>query len=232
VPADHVHVIVTPPPGATTSLLWERFASLLGIDPASADTTRARPNTSLGLAEVEFLRLLNQALPDEVPDWFYMWNVKEAVAHQALAERPRGGRLVLPAEREAWAQEQAKILIAGLSESGYDIIGGLDELIPRPATGPAVSSASQPAERMLEAGVEAASALVVSQYRKEFPPARPRGGGPRGLAGRVESTVAASPRLKRAVRELSSRSPAVRRLRILAWSVLERTRRHSEHGRH
>ena len=62
----------------------------------------------------------------------------------------------------------------------------------------------------------AASALVVSQYRKAFPAARPQPGpgGPRGLVGRVESTVASSPRLKRTVRELSSRSPAVRRLRI------------------
>ena len=44
-------------------------------------------------------------LPEEVPDWFYMWNVKEAVAHRALAARPREGRLVLPAEREEWAKE-------------------------------------------------------------------------------------------------------------------------------
>ena len=68
------------------------------------DISRARPNASLGLPEIEFLRRLNQALPDEVPDWFYMWNVKEAVAHQALAARPREGRLVLPAEREDWAK--------------------------------------------------------------------------------------------------------------------------------
>ena len=231
VPADHVHVIITPPPDAGTSLLWERFAALLGIDPASADTSRARSNTSLGLAEVEFLRRLNQALPEEVPDWFYMWNVKESVAHQALAARPRGDRLALPAGRDAWAHDQAKILIAGLGQSGYDVIGSLDELTPRPPGGAAVSSAAQPAEQMLDAAVEAASALVVNQYRKEYPAARPRRGGARGMADRVESTMAASPRLKRAVRDLSSRSAAVRRLRILAWTVLERTRRRPEHGR-
>jgi hypothetical protein len=230
VPPDHVHVIITPPQDSGTSLLWERFAAMLGIDPATADTTRARPNASLGLAEIDFLRRLNQSLPDEVPDWFYMWNVKESVAHQALASRPRGSRLALPAERDAWAQEQAKVLIAGLGESRYDIIGSLDELMPRPAAAASVTSAGQPAEQVLDAAVEAASALVVSQYRKEYPAARPPRGGPRGLAERVESTMAASPRLKRAVRELSSRYPAVRRLRILAWMALERTRRRSEHG--
>ena len=84
---------------------------------------------------------------------------------------------------------------------------------------------------MLDAAVAAASALVVNQYRKAFPAAKPQpgSGGPRGLVARVESTVASSPRLKRTVRELSSRSSAVRRLRILAWQVLER-RRAPRHG--
>ena len=80
---------------------------------------------------------------------------------------------------------------------------------------------------MLDAAVAAASALVVNQYRKAYPAARPqRDPGQRGLASRVEATVASSPRLKRTVRELSSRSSAVRRLRILAWRALERGRAH------
>ena len=74
--------------------------------------------------------------------------------------------------------------------------------------------------------MDAAAALVVNQYRKEYPAARPQPGraGQRGLVSRVESAVAASPRLKRTVRDLSSRYPAVRRLRILAWQAMERTR--------
>jgi hypothetical protein len=231
VPADRVHVITTPVRGSGNALLWERFAFLLGVDPASVDLTRARPNASLGMPEVEFLRRLNQVLPDEVPDWFYMWNVKEAVAHQALATRPRGSRLVLPADRDAWAKEQAETLIAGLNDSGYDLIGALDELRPVAATQPYASPGHQPAEQVLDAAVAAASALVVNQYRKAFPAAKPQPGAgePRGLVGRVESTVASSPRLKRTVRELSSRSAAVRRLRIAAWRVLER-RRAPRHG--
>jgi len=79
--------------------------------------------------------------------------------------------------------------------------------------------------------VEAAAALVVNQYRKEYPQARrqPKRAASAGLAGRVEAAVASSPRLKRAVRDLSSRYPAVRRLRILTWQAMERTRtrRHS-----
>jgi len=213
VPPERIHVITMAPRGAGTSLLWQRFASLLGVDPAVADISRARPNASLGLAEIEFLRRLNQALPAEVPDWFYMWNVKEAVAHQTLAARPAEGRLVLPADRDAWAKEQAETLIAGLQGSRYDVVGEVDELRPRQVTSPGGSAA-----------VQAAAALVVNQYRKEYPEKPPKGGERGGFAGRVESAVAASPRLKRAVREASSRSGAVRRLRILVWRVLERSR--------
>jgi hypothetical protein len=232
VPADRIHVIMTPPQGSGNSLLWERFAGLLGVDPGGVDLSRARANTSLGLPEIEFLRRLNQALPAEVPDWFYMWTVKEGVAHRALAARPREGRLVLPADRDAWAKEQAEALISGLAASGYDVIGDPDELRPRPAREPGMAPPpAQPRDPVLDAAVAAAAALVVNQYRKEYPEARPqperaaRG----GLASRVEAAVASSPRLKRAVRDLSSRYPAVRRLRILTWQAMERTRarRHS-----
>jgi hypothetical protein len=173
-----------------------------------------------------------------------MWNVKEAVAHQALAARPRDGRLVIPADRDDWARKQAETLITALSESSYDLVGAVDELRPpsaaeqgglggsslRADTEPSASPAEQPAEPVLDAAVHAASALVVNQYRKEYPAARPQPSQDRqrGLVARVESTVASSPRLKRTVRELSSRFPAVRRLRIVAWRRLERRRA----GRH
>jgi hypothetical protein len=226
VPPERIHVIPTPPRGSATGLLWERFAGLLGIDPAGADLSPARPNASLGMAETEFLRRLNQALPgpDVVPDWFYMWNVKETVAHRALANRPRGGRLALPADRDAWAKEQSETLIAGLGGSGYHIAGDLADLHPPQATEPGTGPSGQPAEAVLDAAVQAAAALVVNQYQREYPAAPPHEGRGRGLAGRIESAVAASPRLKRAVREFSGRYPAVRRLRVLAWRAMERTR--------
>jgi hypothetical protein len=225
VPAQRIHVITMAHRGADTSLLWQRFASLLGVDPGSVDLSRARPNASLGLPEIEFLRRLNETLPPEVPDWFYMWNVKEAVAHQALAARPRSGRLVLPAERDAWAKEQAEVLIGGLRQSGYDVVGDMDDLRPQPVTGPGADPAAQPSAQVLDAAVAAAAALVVNQYRKEYPAKPKQPPGKRGgLVGRLESAVAASPRVKRVVRDVSSRSAAARKLRVLVWRMLERSR--------
>ena len=226
VPPQRIHVITVPPRGSDNALLWQRFAALLDVDPASVDITRARPNASLGLPEIEFLRRLNAVLPEEVPDWFYMWNVKEGVAHRALAARPREGRLVIPAEREEWAAKQADVLVEGLSESDYDVVGDVDELRPLPVTEPAASSADPPAELVLDAAVHAAAAMVVNQYHRAHPAAKPQPSPDRqrGLVARVESTVASSPRLKRTVRELSSRFPVVRRIRIVAWRRLERRR--------
>jgi hypothetical protein len=222
VPAERIHVVIMPPRGSASGLLWERFASLLGVDPASVDLSRARSNSSLGMPEIEFLRRLNMALPDEVPNWYYMWNVKEAVAHKLESPQGQGDRLVLPADRIAWAEEQGEALVAGLGETKYDLAGDLTELLPRPPGSEPTSPSSQPAERVLDAAVRAAAALVVNQYHQAFPAAKPKAA--RGLAGRIESMAAASPRLKRAVRELSSRYPAVRRLRIVIWRALERTR--------
>jgi hypothetical protein len=226
VPPERVHVVVMPPRGSSIGLLWERFASVLGIDPASVDLSRARANTSLGMPEIEFLRRLNLALPEEVPDWFYMWNVKEGAAHKLESTGARDERLVLPADRVEWAAEQAGILITALREAKYDVVGDPDELRPRPGTGTAVSPSDVPAERVLDAAVRAAAAMVVSQYHQEVPAAKPQDGllEHRGLMGRVEARVAASPTIKRTVRELSSRSPAVRKLRILTWRTLERSR--------
>jgi hypothetical protein len=225
-PPERVHVIVVPPRGSTNDVLWQRYAALVGIDPGSVDLSRARPNSSLGLPEIEFMRQLNEVLPAEVPDWFYMWNVKETLAHEAFASRPRSARLVLPASRDAWARSDAEAVVAALRDSKYDIIGDLADLLPRPAAEPPASPADVPADQVLDVAVNAAAALVLHQYRKAFPAARPQGTGaaPRGLVTRAKSTVASSPRLKRTVRELSSRYPAVRRARIVLWQALEHRR--------
>src|SRR5262249_29687014 len=175
VPPERIHVITTAPRGSASGLLWDRFASVLGIDPGSADLSRARPNASLGMAETEFLRRLNEALPgrDEIPDWFYMWNVKETVAHRALARRGSGARLGLPADRDAWGRDRSEPLTTGLRTSGYDIAGDLDDLRPPHVTEPPVSPSDQPAGQMVDAAVQAAVALVVNQYQRQNRAARP-----------------------------------------------------------
>ena len=148
------------------------------------------------MPEIEFLRRLNQALPDEVPDWFYMWNVKETVAHQALAARPREGRLVLPARPGCLGQgpgggahrRAGRLRVRHHRRSGR-------AAARRPSPGPMPARPTSRPSRCSTPPWTAAAALVVNQYRKAYPAARPQPGPgrPRGLVGRVESTVASSP---------------------------------------
>lgn len=221
VPPERVHVITMPRRGSPPDLLWHRFASVLGVDPDSADTSGARANTSLGVAEVELLRRVNQALPREVPHWFYAPHVKERLAHEVLAARPNsGGRLQLPTERQEWATERSERVIEELRASGYDLVGDLDELRPTPPSEPGLDPRDVPAEDVLDAAVASLVALLCAEYDR----ARARPGLRDGLVAWGRDAVRSSSRVKRTVRQLTGSHGSVRRARILVWRWSERVR--------
>jgi hypothetical protein len=216
-PPEQVHVITVPQRRTDPDLLWKRFAGVVGIDPDVVDTARARSNASLGLAEVELLRRVNAAMPDELPGWFYMRNVKDALAHGALAARPSAlGRLELPPEREKWAREHAETVVEGLRDSGYDIVGDLQELVPATASGGAHPRDARP-EEMLDSAVVAISALLgeLAKTQGVHEPAAPR-------------DVAAAPArpnpVKAKLLALTERHPALHRLRRGYWHLANAAR--------
>ena len=234
IPPDQVHVITLPSQGGTDEL-WLRFASVLGIDSGAISLPRRRENPSLGLVEAEFLRRLNQELPDRVPRWFYTWNIKRILANDVLSAQPPQVRLALPPEHHAWAREQAEFLVAGLRESKYHIVGDLDELLPPPAAERYVPPASVPAEQLLEAAVRATAALADRQYRGDIitsssdltvgmsPAGRQSSapGSPRQRIRRLGLTILKRTQVKRALYRASNR-PAVRNLRVLVWCAVNR----------
>src|SRR5262249_21113111 len=226
IPPDHVHVITVPPHGPP-ELLWVRFASVLGIDPGCIDPTDGWVNPSLGLPEAEFLRRFNQALPEDLPYWFYTRDIKRILALDLLRSRPRPLRLTLPPAREAWAREQSKILVDGLRDAKYDIVGDLDELVPRPATGPYAGPADQPPEQLADAAVDVAAALMHRGYREDSHPARQwqRPGGPRQAISQLKWLALNGPWTRRVLRE-ASHLAAVRRLRVVIWRMLIHPARH------
>ncbi len=225
-PPDQVHVITMPRHGQDGTL-WARFASVLGIDPGGVDLTGVRANSSLGLGEAEFLRRMNEALPEEMPDWFYTRTIKRVLAHDVLDARSRRARLVVPPHREAWVRQRSEILVAGLRDAKFHIVGDLGELLPEPAIGPYRGPADQPAEQLLDAAVAAAAALADHQYRDRYPPRPPRDRprSPRQAASRIKWAMLNGPRVKRVLRR-ASRLRAVRRLRVVIWRVLIRPARY------
>lgn len=189
VPLERLHVVTMPGGGAAPDLLWQRFASVLEVDTGCVDTSTARPNASLGPAEVELLRRVNEALGSSVPLWHYTATVKEQLAHDVLAGRDDGTRLVLPDSRRQWARDRAERLIAGLRSDGYPVAGDLDDLLPVEA-GTVDPGAVTDAD-LVEAAVDGLAGLVRSSLheRTELP---------------------ARDLLKRVVLDLGSRSRPVR----------------------
>jgi hypothetical protein len=226
IPPDQIHVITVPPHGPA-DLLWARFATVLGIDPGCIDLTEASVNPSLGLPEAEFLRRFNKTLPKDVPYWFYTRDIKRILAHDLLRTRPRQLRLGLPPHGEAWAREQSKILVAGLREAKYDVVGDLDELIPGPATEPYAGPADLPAEQLTDAAVSAAAELMHRLYVEEAHPVRrwQRPEGSREAVSQLKWLVLNGPWTRRVLRD-ASHLAAVRRLRVVIWRVLMRPEHH------
>ena len=221
IPPDHVHVITMPREGPADEL-WIRFASVLGIDSRGVELGRARANSSLGLPEAELLRRMNEALTDEIPEWFYTRHIKPTLAHDILGTQPRRTRLAVPAARQAWVREQAESLVTGLRDAKYSVVGDLGELLPQPARGRLAESPDQLGDHLLlEAAVRAAAAFAGRQYQAMYPgpPPRRSRGGPRQMARRLTWGVLNGPRTRRALRG-ASHHRTVRYLRVTIWRAL------------
>ncbi len=158
-PPEHVHV-VTVPPGADRSLLWQRFATASGVDPDWCDTSVAVPNESLG---AESARLLQRIGPDlragvdaDDAHWSepYRW-IRRYVAHEVLV--PRGGsRIVLRADEVQQVLRRGRASVEAMRTRGYDVVGDLDDLLAedQPAGG------KHPDDVTTDEVLEAAGALA------------------------------------------------------------------------
>ncbi|KAA1421076.1 hypothetical protein F0U44_01760 [Nocardioides humilatus] len=129
-PPEHVHLVTVPPSGADPTILWDRFAQLLGVDPAAFDTELERSNSSLGAEQAELLRRVNLELGDRLPlPGPYPLVVKNVLAHRILEPRA-GTRLTLAVEDQQYAADAARGIADRLAAMGADVVGDLDELVP------------------------------------------------------------------------------------------------------
>lgn len=219
VPAHHIHVVTTPRQ-RSPQLLWARFAAAIGVDPGDIDLSQARPNSSLRYAEAELLRRINEALPAELPDWFYTRNIKRILSHGALGADSVTRRPNLPPDIRHWARQQSAVLVAGLRESGCHLVGELAELLPVQDAEETVPIVSRPAE-MVDAAVASAAALAGELYQNMYPARLPRQslGGPRRTLSQLEWRLLNGRLVQRGLRR-ASHLRAVRRLRVGIWRVL------------
>jgi len=144
-PPEHLHVVTVPPSGADPGILWDRFARLLGVDPAAFDTELERSNSSLGIEQAELLRRVNLELGDRLPlPGPYPLVVKNVLAHRILEARG-GTRLALSASDQEYAAGESRAVAERLVAMGVDVVGDLAELVPE-VDGAAPASASAAGE--------------------------------------------------------------------------------------
>lgn len=130
VPADQVHIVTVPPSGAAPSLLWERFATVLGIDPAGYALPERPSNPSLGIAQAELLHRLDPLWPEpigtRIPER-HRW-VRAYLAEQVMAGQP-SAPITLPPQAAADLRERARQAIDEIDRRGYRVEGSLDDLV-------------------------------------------------------------------------------------------------------
>ncbi|HVW80161.1 MAG TPA: hypothetical protein VHB69_04385 [Mycobacteriales bacterium] len=217
-PPERVHVVTVPPRGSAPDLLWQRFAGIIGARHKSVDPTVGGANASLGLAETELLRQINLALPEELPNWFYMNVVKDQLAAQILANEPKPERLELPKDRFAWAAKESKRVAAGLRAAGVDIVGDLSDLAPvRPRAAARHVSRSPDdldGEELLRPALSIITSLLAERAAEQ------------GIQPRVEPVEPArQSAVKRALIRASHKSRAIHGLRRGYWDLANAARR-------
>jgi len=133
-PPEHLHLVTVPPAGADPTTLWDRFARVIGVDPAAFDTELERSNSSLGAEQAELLRRVNVELGDRLPlPGPYPLVVKNVLAHRVLESRT-GTRLSLSADDQKYAAAESRAIADRLAAAGIDVAGDLAELVPAPDT--------------------------------------------------------------------------------------------------
>ena len=182
-PAERVHVVTVPPRGQSTDVLWRRFASVIGVDPALVDATHdLRANRSIDALEAQLLRRLNRRVEGTV-DWPTYGPVLAHLSAAVLGRSDRP-RIELPPEDHGWAAEKADAMVAELTARGYDVVGDLDELrVGPPPSRPARHADEGTDGELLDVAVDVLADVL---FRHPLPP--PHVGGVE-LARRVAARV-------------------------------------------
>lgn len=129
-PARQLHLVTVPPRGSDPTVLWQRFAGVVGLDPSAFDLEAGRSNVSLGAEQVQVLRSVNARLGDRLKSpGAYSAVVKDVFSHEVLAAQ-HGAPFGFPADQSGWVARRSQRMVQALSAADYDVVGDLSELTP------------------------------------------------------------------------------------------------------
>jgi hypothetical protein len=167
--ADQVHVVTLPQSGAAPDTLWQRFAAALDVDPDGFDLDVARSNASLSARDAELLRRLNRTLPDDL-EWPQYDRLVKRRFNRAANKGSAGERVRVPADLAGEVRARAEATRTALAESGYHIVGDLDDLLPVDSS---FEDTRPPSVEVPDREVDALAAEVLAEAgRSESAPTR------------------------------------------------------------
>ncbi len=156
VPVSRIHVVTVPHPPTPTSVLLDRFASVVGFDPGLFTEEPAWANETVGVAATEVIRRLNERLAGRLNRRQHGMLVKGTLAPM-LAQRTDPIRFTLPSAEHEWVGQRAEEMINALAARGYPVVGDLNELRPQVREGRRPDETTD--EELLEASLDALALL-------------------------------------------------------------------------
>jgi hypothetical protein len=160
IPPERIHIVTVPPDRSDPTLLWRRYASVLGLDPLAYDTDTPIRNASLGLVESELLRRLHAVRDERFTDGGRHPWTRKLLATKTLTLRG-GDRLGLPDETRGWLSDRAAAMRQAVEAARYHVVGDLDDLDPRLAPGTRTRSV----DSVTAAELAEASAWTIARLR-------------------------------------------------------------------
>ena len=221
-PPDRVRLVTVPAPGTPASALLTRFAEAADLPAGWPGPHPVVRNVSLGCAELEVVRRLNEAVAGRLTNVQHRFVIEAGIRSRLAGATARPLRL--PAEHVAWARAYGEDLVAELERRAVRVHGDLADLVPTAAPDPGPDLDDVGDDELLAATQAALASLALDhgrlfrRYRRAF---REKEGRLPGAVEVLGSQVRAGGFLlrKRAVHH-ADRHPLVARV---ARTYLERT---------
>jgi hypothetical protein len=168
-PAERIHIVTVPAPGASRTLLLERFCEVLGVDlDALATLEASRANRSMDLVGTELLRRLNANPSCRLGPHTQHSEVKTFLADQVLPDRPRVLKPVLTVGAFEAARAESEELVTQIRRGGYPVVGDLADVGSTKTPSPEDHVGHVDAEHLVEAAVESLAALSNRSYDRSL----------------------------------------------------------------
>jgi hypothetical protein len=172
VPPERIRLVTVPPSGASSGTLLDRFAAAAELPPGLWAGVSSPRNVSLGAAELEVLRRLNEKVVGPLDRRQHRHVVEHGI--RAGLDGTGGRPLRLPHEHVGWVQERSAELVRELERRGHPVFGELDDLLPED-TPEGTSAPDEVTESELLAAAEAelcvlalAHGRLFTRYRRAF----------------------------------------------------------------